>query len=139
MNTLSLLPKQRLRMSKLVYTFVCFLTLGALSAYSQTQYTWTNILAGDASGLWDTAVNWSPNGMPLSGDTANFSTLDITVNSTVFLNGDRTNANLIFGDTTASSDWIVDAGGVITLESLAAAPTINVTNRAATIQAPIFG
>src|SRR5262249_50078852 len=95
---------------------------------------------GNASGGWDNIANWSPNGLPVTGDTANFSTLDITANSTVSLNGDRTNANLIFGDaTTASSDWFVDTTGTLTLESALNSPTISVTNRAATIQASVLG
>lgn len=107
-------------------------------AYSAS-YIWTNLVAGSASGGWDNTVNWSPNGLPVSGDTADFSTLDITANSTISLNGNQTNANLIFGDVTASSDWIVDASGGLTLETASGSPAINVTNRTATIQAVISG
>lgn len=116
------------------------LMLTALSASSQTTYVWTNLVSGDASGLWNTPGNWSPNGMPISGDTADFSSLDITVSSTISLQGDRTNANMIFGDATnASNDWIVDSSGTLTLEAAGATPTINVTNRTATIQSTILG
>ncbi|HWC59621.1 MAG TPA: autotransporter-associated beta strand repeat-containing protein, partial [Verrucomicrobiae bacterium] len=123
-------------------TLLKFILLSVLLAgrgYSQTIYTWTNLVGGDASGGWDNPLNWSPNGLPKTGDTANFSTLDITATSTVFLNGNQTNANLIFGDAVASSDWVIDASGILTLESASAAPTITVTNRTATIQATIDG
>ena len=101
-------------------TLLKFILLSVLLAgrgYSQTIYTWTNLVGGDASGGWDNPLNWSPNGLPKTGDTANFSTLDITATSTVFLNGNQTNANLIFGDAVASSDWVIDASGILTLES----------------------
>jgi fibronectin-binding autotransporter adhesin len=115
------------------------LMLSMPAAHAQTEYVWTNLVSGDASGSWTTPANWSPNGLPGSGDTANFSTLDITVNSTVSPGGNQTNANLIFGDVTASSDWVVDASGILTLKSALGSPTITVTNRAATIQAEIDG
>jgi autotransporter-associated beta strand protein len=116
------------------------LMLTARSAFSQTRYVWTNLVGGDASGFWITPANWSPNGLPISGDTADFSALDISVNSTIALLGDQTNANMIFGDATnASNDWIVDSGGTLTLESATVSPTITVTNRTATIQAAILG
>jgi fibronectin-binding autotransporter adhesin len=118
---------------------VCFL-FAAISARAQTTYVWTNLVSGDASGLWSTTANWSPNGIPMTGDTADFSTLDIAVNSTVTLDANQTNANLIFGDVVASSDWTIAAGGgILTLESAFASPTINVTNRALTIQPEIDG
>lgn len=120
----------------------CVSMLVALPALAQTSYVWTNIVNGDASGSWRTLANWSPNGFPISGDTADFSTLILSnVNSTISLGGDQTNANLIFGNAnpTPTNDWIVDASGTLTLESATAVPTISVTNRSATIQAIVLG
>ena len=53
--------------------------------------TWTNLVSGDASGSWTTTANWN-NGVIAdgAGNTANFSTLDISTNSLVTLDGART-------------------------------------------------
>ena len=115
------------------------LALLVQSGHSQTTYVWTNLVAGVATGGWDNPLNWSPNGLPKTGDTANFSTLDITAASTISLNGNQTNANLIFGDVVANNNWTVDASGTLTLESAFASPTINVSNQTATLQAVILG
>jgi autotransporter-associated beta strand protein len=130
-------PQLALRLSP-GFALCLLLTLLAQPGYSAT-YVWTNLVAGSASGSWTTTTAWSPNGTPISGDIADLSMLDITANSTLSLGGNQTNASLIFGDVVASSDWIVDNSGSLTLESATVAPAISVTNRTATIQAVIAG
>jgi len=115
------------------------LTLLAQPGYSQTHYIWTNNVAGTASGGWDNVNNWSPNGLPATSDTADFSTLAITNVSTISLDANQTNANLIFGDIFPQGTWVVDASGTLTLEAASGTPTISVTNQTATIQATILG
>ena len=106
--------------------------------------TWTNT----SGGLWSNTANWSggtiANG---SGFTANFNTLNITADTTVSLDGDRTLTNLIFGDTTPATagSWILDNNGVSTnnLILAGATPTITVnalgTGKTASISAIIEG
>jgi autotransporter-associated beta strand protein len=128
------------RTAPLMMFIAAALTLFTFPVYSQTTYVWTNLVSGDASGIWSTPANWSPNGTPVSGDTADFSTLDITAPSTVTLDANQTNAHLIFGDVVGSSDWTVSAGGgILTLSSTTGSPIIEVTNRSVTIQAEIDG
>lgn len=98
----------------------------AASAWSQSG-TWTNL----ASGSWADAANWN-NGVIASGadNTANFSTLDITNDVAVTLDGARTIGNLIFGDTTPSHNWILNTGtgGPLTLSVSSGQPTITTTS-----------
>lgn len=97
--------------------------------------TWIN--AG--GGSWSSAANWA-NGV-IAGDwpsTADFSTLNLTTNVTVTLNGARTISRLVFGDSTPSHDWTLatGTGGPLTLEF---DPEVEVTNRTATISAVVAG
>lgn len=117
----------------------CLAYMSLLNAYSQTYYVWTNYSAGVASGGWDITNNWSPNGLPGTGDTADFTTLYITNASTISMDAAQTNGNLIFGDPSPTGTWIVDATGTLTLESAFGTPTITVTNETATIQATVLG
>jgi autotransporter-associated beta strand protein len=77
-----------------------------------TTFTWTNA----AGGSWATAGNWSGGGtLPTTtSDTADFSTLNITANSTVSLNGNQSINKMLFSDTalspTAYNTWTVAAG-----------------------------
>lgn len=62
------------------------LILGVVTAQATT-YTWTN----NANGTWQNAGNWSPNGIPTTGDTAIFSnatgrTITLTNESCQILN-----------------------------------------------------
>jgi autotransporter-associated beta strand protein len=106
----------------------------------------------DASGgSWSDEANWAggPPGIIAegSGFTADFSTLNITADATVNLDGARTIGNLIFGDTDTSSiaSWFVSngTGGPLTLAG--GSPTITVNplgtgnNRNATITATLEG
>jgi autotransporter-associated beta strand protein len=100
---------------------------------------WNNI----AGGSWANAANWDslPNGVDAIAD---FSTLDITADATVTLDSATTFTvgSLLFGDTTPTNNWIVNAGtpaGTITLAVTSGSPTINVLNQTATINATLAG
>ncbi|MBC7784126.1 MAG: autotransporter-associated beta strand repeat-containing protein [Burkholderiales bacterium] len=118
----------------------------------------TTLMAGSASagdgfwsqttsgGLWSVTTNWfGGNIADGSGFTADFSTINITVDNTVRLDSSRTLSNLIFGDlTTASNGWTLDNNGnvanVLTLDGTA---TVNVgalgAGKRATISAILNG
>jgi len=106
------------------------LTLVSPSSLSADIYAtprWTST----ASGTWDTAANWLVNTVATgSGVTADFSTLDITADTTVSLATARTIGTLIFGDTATgtAAGWIVDnnATPANTLTLAGTTPTINV-------------
>ncbi len=106
-------------------------------------FTWINATTG---GSWQNAANWSSNPtLPsfASDDVLDFSTLNITANNTTTLDGAVSAGTLRFGDaTTASNDWIVNAGtpsdSAITLIGTAT-PVIQIANRTATIAAELKG
>ncbi len=100
--------------------------------------TWTN----DASGLWSAAANWG-GGNIANGTSSNadFSYINITADRTVTLDTSRNLGNLLFGDTSGSQNWTLDASGgsVLTLAVTAGSPTITVNNNTASISAPLAG
>lgn len=97
--------------------------------------TWTLLTAGAATGTWSDAVpaNWSGGTVAGgSGFTADFSTLDITANSTITLGAPRTIGNLIFADanTTTAGNWILagNATNILTLAGTTPTITVNALN-----------
>jgi autotransporter-associated beta strand protein len=97
---------------------------------------------------WNTPGNWLVNTIADgSGFTANFSTLDITADTTVTLDTDRTIGNLIFGDTATGSaaGWILagagDPVGKLTLAGTTPTITVNAlgTGKNTTITATLEG
>lgn len=111
--------------------------------------TWNQLSVGDASGSWNTAANppWSTGALPGATDTADFSTLDITADSTVTLDGNQSINSLIFGDTVTNTaaGWILSPGtpDTSTLTLSGTTPTITVnalgTGKMATISASLTG
>jgi autotransporter-associated beta strand protein len=98
--------------------------------------TWTNL----AGGTWSAPLNWLNNSIADgAGNTADFSTLDLTANATVTLDSSRTIGNLAFGDTSPSSDWFMNAGlGVsLTLDVATGRSAIGVNNRTVTLGLPL--
>jgi len=93
-------------------------------------------------GSWTTTGNWSggvlANGI---GKTADFSTLNLTADATVTLDGFRTIGNLTFGDTTASNNWTLNTGtgGTLTLDVTSGTPAIAVNNQTATLNVVLAG
>ncbi|MES2924686.1 MAG: Calx-beta domain-containing protein [Verrucomicrobiota bacterium] len=95
---------------------------------------WINL----AGGTWSTASNWNGIIADGSGNTADFSTLDLTTATTVTLDTARTIGNLSFDDTGASGDvaWTL-TGSTLTLAG-GATSTI-ATPTAATINSNLAG
>ncbi len=110
---------------------------------------WNQLSGGDASGSWNTAANppWSTGALPGATDTADFSTLDITADSTVTLDGNQSINSLIFGDTVTNTaaGWILSPGtpATSTLTLGGTTPTITVNalgaGKMATISASLTG
>ena len=86
---------------------------------------WTNA----SGGSWATQANWAGNIIAGgAGNTADFSTLNITSDTTVNLDAPRSIGSLIFGDTNTSSSarWILASGTNGSLQLAGATPTIQV-------------
>ena len=68
--------------------------------------TWTNL----ATGNWSDVTNWNGTIADASGNTADFSTINLTSDITVHLDTARTIGNLTFGDTDTGSaaGWLLD-------------------------------
>src|SRR5687767_4128261 len=91
-----------MRMNKLL---LCALFPCALASFAgAAPFVWTNAPNGDASGSWAIPLNWNPNGLPGAKDSADFSTIDIMINSIVGLNGSQSINALIFGDADPSTN-----------------------------------
>jgi autotransporter-associated beta strand protein len=91
-------------------------------------------------GLWSAGANWSGGNVAAGVDaTANFSTVNLTGNTTVTLDTARTIGHLIFGDTAPSHNWILSGANTLTLDVSSGVPLINVVNQTATINSVIGG
>ena len=96
---------------------------------------------------WRTLVgfrNWLNGAIADGSDaSANFSTLNITVDNAVHLDTVRTAGTLLFGDTTPSNNWTLDNNGIatniLTLATSSNSPTITVNNQSATIGTVLAG
>ena len=78
-------------------------TQPTLSADILTTATWTSTTSG---GNWSTVANWYESVVGTgSGNTADFSTLTLSGNTTVHLNAPQTIGNLIFGDVGTTYGW----------------------------------
>jgi autotransporter-associated beta strand protein len=101
---------------------------------------WTNL----SGGSWATALNW--NGGAIAGGTdaaADFSTLNLTANRTVTLDGARTVGSLIFDDLNPAThhNWTISpgTGGTLTLSTSSGMPNIAVKNATNFITAVVAG
>src|SRR4051812_25370045 len=98
----------------------------------------------DVDGTWEdnTSGVWLNNIVPEgAGSAANFD-FDITADHTVTMNSNHTIGTLFFRDkTTSSNNWTLANGNsaVLTLDNNASSPVISVSNRSATISAPLAG
>jgi fibronectin-binding autotransporter adhesin len=116
-----------------------FLLRGANAAAQSG--TWTNNPGGNASGSWTNTGNWNGGVIAAGQDnTADFSTLDLTADSTVTLDGARTIGNLTFGDAVAGNNWNLNTGsaGPLTLAVSSGQPTINTVNGSNSINAVLL-
>jgi len=113
-----------------------------LVSVAVTTVTAAGTWIADASSTWNTANNWSGNVIATgAGQTANFSTINITGNRVVTLNSSRSIGTMRFSDTSGSQTWTLAAGGdnQLTLDTASiASPALIVTNTA-TISAPVEG
>lgn len=103
-----------------------------------TNGVWTNL----AGGSWPAGGNWSSSLIANGTDkTADFSTLNLTADATVTLDGARTLGGMTFSDTTPSNNWTLNTGssGVLTLDVTSGSPTITVNNQTATLGAALAG
>ncbi|BCU76587.1 hypothetical protein llg_13020 [Luteolibacter sp. LG18] len=100
------------------------------------------IWTSDTSGLWSEVAKWNgsfpANG---TGNTANFSTLNIGADRTVTLDASRTIGNLQFGDTGGAESWTLAgvSGKTLTLETASGTPTITVSQNTANVLTPLAG
>jgi len=99
--------------------------LAASTANAATTYNWTQTAGGAQS--WTTSTNWTPNAIPspVSGDTVDFSTVNIAGNQVLTLGGDRTAEIWKFGDTSGTTFLTINTGNTIILAG--ATPTIDVS------------
>ena len=108
------------------------------TAYAQNG-TWIN----PNGGSWGDAANWQGGVIAQGTDnTADFSTLSLSGDATVTLDGAQTIGNLIFGDQALAHNWFLNTGtgGPLTLSvSLNPSPIITVNNQTATLGAAIMG
>ena len=106
-------------------------------------FIWNNSVNGNASGSWAEQANWTGASRPTTtNDTADFSTLNLTANSVISLNGNQEINKLLFADaTTPSHDWSLAPGSpsTSTLTLGGNAPEISVTNRTVTLSAKLAG
>jgi autotransporter-associated beta strand protein len=101
--------------------------------------TWIN----PNGGSWANPANWQ-GGVIANGtdNTADFSTLSLSADATVTLDGAQTIGNLIFGDQAGAHNWFLNTGtgGPLTLSvSANPAATITVNNQTATIGLALAG
>ncbi len=100
--------------------------------------TWIN----PNGGSWANSANWQGGNIAQGiGSTADFSTLRLSANATVTLDGAQTIGNLVFGDQAGAHNWVLNAGtgGSLTLRGGTSAPTITVNNETATIGVVLAG
>ncbi|MFT5241391.1 MAG: autotransporter-associated beta strand protein, partial [Kiritimatiellia bacterium] len=120
-------PRERHLNVKKKLTSMLMLSVLVLPGRSIAQSgTWTT----NAAGSWTNTTNWSAGTIADgSGQTADFSTIDITDDRTVSIDSFRTIGHLTFGDTDTDSaaGWILDrtttntltlSGGTITVTAL---------------------
>jgi autotransporter-associated beta strand protein len=115
----------------------------ALVTINVTVLTASGTWASDGSGNWSEPVRWSGATVATgAGQTANFSTINLTGNRTVTLDTARSIGALRFSDTASSYfNWTLTNSGTskLTLDTgSATSPAIVVTNTA-TIGAPLAG
>lgn len=120
--------------------------LAALMSSLEAQSTGTWISAG--SGDWSVAGNWQGGLVPDgAGAVADFSTLNITSQVTVSLNGSRTIGGFVADDTVGSTSWVlnpVGAGSALTLDNGVSQPFFSIKSglvnpRFARLKAPLVG
>ena len=118
-----------------------FTIAAPLTLYAQWNstaiYTWTQTAGNSQS--WATGTNWSGGvaPSPSAGDTVDFSTVNIALNTTLTLVANRTAATWKFGDASGAQTWQIQGGNSIILAGTT--PTIQVVNNTVTMFNTIGG
>ena len=102
---------------------------------------WNKLVGGNASGSWNTAASppWSSGALPAATDGADFSTLAVTADSTINLDGNQRINSLIFGSATAAApaNWLLSpgtpTGSTLSLTGRTPTITVNGTGNAGTV------
>jgi autotransporter-associated beta strand protein len=129
-----------------------YFTVAVTDAAGQNGYTLATVVVttltgsgswtADANASWSETNRWSDNIVVSgAGQTANFSTINITANRTVTLDTSRSIGTLRFSDTSGTQFWTItnSSDSTLTLNSgSATSPAIVVTNTA-TIAASLAG
>ena len=106
----------------------------AVVTISVTTVTASGTWISDTSASWGESIRWSGGVVAAgAGQTADFSTINITGNRTVTLDSSRSIGTLKFGDTSGSQAWTItnNGGSVLTLDTGSATqPSLVVTNTA---------
>ena len=100
------------------------------------------IWTSPTGGSWVNSANWLGGNIASGiGFTADFSTVTLSANATVTLDGPETIGNLIFGDAGGAHNWTLNTGssGPLTLRVVSGSPSITVTNETTTIGAKVIG
>lgn len=131
------------------YPMVLFLALlallaGAFRANAQALNQWNTTTTPSS---WATAGNWSLGVVPGVNDTAAFTNLDITADTTVTLDANESINTLVFGDlvTSTAGSWLINTGALanatLTLSGTAPSITVNTlgTGKSVQINAPVAG
>jgi len=114
----------------------------AVVTISVTTVTASGTWISDASAPWNETIRWSGGVVATgTGQTADFSTINITGNRTVTLDASRSIGTLKFGDTSGSQSWTItnNGVGVLTLNTASGTPPALVVTNTATISAPLAG
>ena len=100
-------------------------------------YVWTQTAGGARN--WTDGANWQGSLVPspISVDTVDFSTVNITADTALTLGANRTARLWKFGDTSGSQNWSVNSGSQMILAGTT--PTIEVKQNTATFNNVIAG
>jgi autotransporter-associated beta strand protein len=126
-------------MSTIKKSMIPFLAALLLAAVTDARAsTWTKLVSGNASASWGGASNWSggiPNGV---GAVADFSTLNLTADSTVTNELARSVGSLLFGDKTPNRNWTL-TGQPLALAVASGMPSITVKNQTTVLDVALTG
>lgn len=108
------------------------------------QCVWADVSSwgNPGGGSWGIAENWLGGSIPPDSSVdAGFHAMDVTRDTVITLDGDRTVGGLIFGDDAPSHDWFLRSGssGSLTLSAVSGVPAIHVANQTATLGVPLAG
>jgi autotransporter-associated beta strand protein len=116
--------------------------LGSATFAHAANGTWTSTTGG----LWSDTTRWAGGAVVVDGDGANLSTIDITADMKVSLDGPRALTGMAFGDNdpATAAGWVLDNNGnPANILTLVGTHTITVnalgTGKTATISAEIAG